>query len=218
MIQTGSLNYNTLNFQYDDDYVYWCSDSINGGCFKMDKTTDVVTELIAPSTLSGLCYTLIETPYGFVGVYLKNVSALDPDNSYLYLIQKDGAYQELFKGPFNMSIASLKSGPISGNFYIHSSDHPTGARILRGKIVYLPATATYAVDLQPINLRPRAAQLTGASADYNYQAYFMEHKMRNGGFGRIAEEDFYVYHRFSNIFHTRDGINFYHAPDTYRIK
>ena len=212
-IHDGDLRVNTLCLQFDDDYVYWGSDTTNGGFYRMQKSNDVIEELIAPGVFSGRCYASIYTPHGWVLVYRRGAGGLDTENSYIYLVEHDTLTQHtLFSVGVDLTFGSRKASPMSGSFYIASSgwDYAPNSRMVRGRVVNVGGD--YGIEITPIDGLARASTL-GVPPD---AMYFLEHKVENATYGIPATEEVYVTIGVGDILKSADGVNFYHAADILR--
>lgn len=98
-IITNDTRVRAVHFNIDSTHVYWFEDNVNGGFYRMNKTTEVIETLVPQNIMSGLGYSCIITPQGWVGFYSKSTTGLDPDNSYIYLVDKNYNVKELAKLP-----------------------------------------------------------------------------------------------------------------------
>ena len=117
-IISGDVRVRTVHIAFDSTYLYWSQDNLNGGFYRMSKATNTVEEMIPPGMLSGLGYSCTLTPFGFVCFYNKTTGGIDPNNSYIYLVDWSFNYYTL--AVLTATITNMKShkmSPLTGNIY-----------------------------------------------------------------------------------------------------
>lgn len=196
--------------QYDslEGMLYWSEDNVNGGIYRMDQETFVIEELIAKNVLSGLGYSFIRVPEGWVAFYSKAGTGLDPNNSHVYLIDLNFNHHLLLKDPSDFTaFKSRRASGISGYFYTYTTAAGKRAayRMARGRII--KQDNVYGIDLQYIDGGARGHSLIGTNSGGS--TWFpLEHRIHTNWYTLNATEEIYVVADRKHIFKSIDHQNF----------
>lgn len=180
-----------VGVQFNGDYIYWFEDNINGGFFRLAKNTNTVETIIASGVLSGIGYSTIQTPFGYVGFYDKRAGALDEANSYVYLVDFDLNYHQVAKFPDRVSaFKSRFCSAMTGEMYSHVTPESRDgwpSRLLTAKIIH--TGDGFGLDMHHINSYEFGFDNVGITG---YNLFALEHYVNTNRAGFIATNTMYA--------------------------